>query len=77
MWLNAASQPRRVDPEFQGEVMGVLKTECVDGNWVSTYLLSVYLSKIFYKVLECSTPFEDFLQIPKFLEAFRIRSTNS
>jgi len=33
VWLNAASQPRRVDPEFQGEVMGVLKTECVDGNW--------------------------------------------
>jgi len=33
VWLNAANQPRRVDPEFHGEVMGVLKTECVDGNW--------------------------------------------
>jgi len=33
-WLTAASQPRRVDPEFHGEAMGVLKTECVDGNWV-------------------------------------------
>ena len=36
VWLSAASLQRRVEPEpYQGEVMGVLKTECVDGNWVS------------------------------------------